>query len=158
MIFRSALFHLDLLQRETVFWVFLLNSMWGDMIWWWMWYICSRKAGRNLKSNVSGFVKDFFVLKVDIDFRELIRKMSWRVWIKGVLAYLVSWKVIDYNVRKLSILWCLGCNWSEERLRGKVIRERKGFSKVWWHRVRKKINPFFILILFSFMVRFVKKK
>ena len=41
--------------------------------------------------------------------------------------------------RKLSILWCLGCNWGEEGLRGKLIRKRKGFSKVWWHRVKKKL-------------------
>ena len=29
---RSALFHLELLQTEIVFWVFLFKSMWGEMI------------------------------------------------------------------------------------------------------------------------------
>ena len=46
------------------------------MIRWWKGYSCSRKTWRDLKSNVSGFIKDFFILKVEIDFRALIKKSS----------------------------------------------------------------------------------
>ena len=56
--FHLALFHLELLQTETVFWGFLFKSMWGEMIRWWRGYSYSRKAGRDHKSNVSGFIKD----------------------------------------------------------------------------------------------------
>ena len=49
------------------------------MIRWWRENSYSRKAGRDLKSNVSGFIEKFFVLKVEIDFRELIRKGLRRV-------------------------------------------------------------------------------
>ena len=47
--------------------------------------------------------------------------------------YFVSWNDIDYNVvsQKSPILWCLGRNWDEEELRGKMMEKRKGFSKVW---------------------------
>ena len=50
--------------------------MCGEMIRLWSGYSSIRKAGKDLKSNVSGFIKRFFVLKVEIDFRELIRKKS----------------------------------------------------------------------------------
>ena len=36
--------------------------------------VVAGKVMRDLKSNISGFSKDFLVLKVEIDFRELIRK------------------------------------------------------------------------------------
>ena len=36
--------------------------------------VIAGNVGRDLKSNVSGFIKRYFVLKVEIDFRELIRK------------------------------------------------------------------------------------
>ena len=54
------------------------------MIRWWRGYSCCRKAGRDSKLNVSSFIKGFFVLKVVINFRELIRKKKLgRVWVKG---------------------------------------------------------------------------
>ena len=39
---------------------FLFKSMLGEMIRWWRCNSCSRKAGKDLKSNISGFIKDFF--------------------------------------------------------------------------------------------------
>ena len=39
-----------------------------------MGYSCSRKAERDLKSNVSGLIKKNFVLKVERDFKELLGK------------------------------------------------------------------------------------
>ena len=57
---------------------------------------------------------------MEIDFRELIRKKYGRVCVKGVLAWLVS------CCRKLSILWCLGCNWGEKGVRGKRSGKAKG--------------------------------
>ena len=47
---------------------------------------------------------------------------------KGVLAYLVSWKDIDYNLmsRKIvNILVSRFFNWGEEGLKCQVIRKRK---------------------------------
>ena len=39
--------------------VFLFKSMRGEMIRGWRVYSCSRKEGKDLKTNVSGFIKDF---------------------------------------------------------------------------------------------------
>ena len=96
-------------QTEIVFWDFLFKSIWGEMIKWWRGYSCYRKAGRNFKSNVSGFIKDFFVLKVEIDFRKLIRKsregLSERGF--GIICFMIKILTIMWYHRKL---WCLGCN------------------------------------------------
>ena len=83
---------------------FLFKSMWGEMISWWRVYSCCRKAGRDLKSNVYQVsLKIFFyVLKVEIDFRELLRK-SWEGF--GFHGKILT---MMWCHRKLSILWCLG--------------------------------------------------
>ena len=53
-----------------------------ETIRWWRGYSW-RKAGIDLKLTVSGFIKDFFVLKVEIDFRELKRISRERFGLKG---------------------------------------------------------------------------
>ena len=52
-------------------------------------------------------------------------------------------------------LWCVGCNWDEERLRGKMNEEKAG------NRILKSMEaqrdffyPFSILILLSFSLLF----
>ena len=62
-----------------------------------------------------------FVLKVKINFRELIRKKWGRVCVKGVWHDLFHGRDIDYNVMSQKIVYIVvsGCNWSEEGLRGK---------------------------------------
>ena len=51
------------------------------------------------------------------------------IWVKGVSAYLILWKDIDYNVmsRIFDYIVILGGNLNKEGLRGKVIRKRKVF-------------------------------
>ena len=44
---------------------------------------CSRKPGRDVNSIVLSFIKDFVVLKVKINFKELIKYKKERVWAKG---------------------------------------------------------------------------
>ena len=46
---------------------------------------------------------------------------------KGIWHKLFQGKILTimWCCRKLSLLWCLGCNWGEERLRGKEIRKGK---------------------------------
>ena len=51
-IFRLALFYLKLLQVETVFWVFLFKSMWGEMISWWKGYCCSWMRWNIIERNI----------------------------------------------------------------------------------------------------------
>ena len=71
-IFRSALFTLyELNQDRDSFPSFLFKNTWGE----WKGYCCSRRDGRDLKSHVSGFIKDIFCFESGDDLRELIRKM-----------------------------------------------------------------------------------
>ena len=149
MIFHLALFHLELLQTETVFWVFLFKSTWGKMIRWLRGYSCSRKARRNLKLNVSGFIKDFFVLKLGIDFRELIRKSRARFGWKGFWHILFHGKILTtiWCHRKLSTFWYLGCNWGKERLRGKVKGKGKDSQKYGGTELKIKKKIFFPLFV-----------
>ena len=69
----------------------------------------------------------------------------------GITCFMEKILTILWCLRKLSILLCLGCNWGEEGIRGKVIRKtkRKG---VWSHRVKKN---FFLLSVFYFCFHLV---
>ena len=70
---------------------------------------------------------------------------------KGVSAYLVSWKDIDYNVMSVKFIYIVVSRWELGwgRARGKMIRKR--FSKIWWLRVKK----MFFLSVFYFDFVFV---
>ena len=87
MIFRSALFHLHVLLQDKdcflSFFIYLKACKESEVG-----IVVGEKLGRDLKSNVSSFIKGFFcfVLKVEIHFRELIRKKLGRVCVKGSLA------------------------------------------------------------------------
>ena len=126
---------------------------------------------RSTLFRVSGFIKDlFFILKLETDFKELIRKIYRSVWVERVLAILFHGKILTimWYCRKLYVLRCLGCNWCEVGLRGKVIRKRKreGFLKVLWCRGGKIFYSYTFSISMCFhalwcspgMVRLVKKK
>ena len=71
--------------------------------------IVAGKVGRDFKSNVSGFIKDFFVLKVEIDLRELIRKKLGRGLCERDFGHdLFHGKDIDYNVMSQKIVYVSG--------------------------------------------------
>ena len=64
------------------------------------------KVGRDLKSNVSGLFKDVLVLKVETDFRELIRKkVGEGLCERGFWHDLFHGKYIDNNVMSLKIVY-----------------------------------------------------
>ena len=60
---------MNFFKTETVFWVFLFKSMWRG-------YSCSRKIWEGFKVKCISFHLRFFVLKVEIDFKELISHYS----------------------------------------------------------------------------------
>ena len=124
------------------------------MIRWSKWYSCSRKAGKDLKSSVSGFIKRLFCFESGHRFHGPDKK-----WLEGF-----GWKGFGRNLfhgkiltimwcrRKLSILLCLGCGWGEERRERQSDKERQN------ERILKSMvaqgeffsYPFSILTLFSF--------
>ena len=87
-------------DRDCFLIFFYFESVWGEMIRWWRGYSWSRKHRRDLKSNVSGFSKDFLVLKVDIHFREMIGKKVG----KGLFESGFGTSLFYGNI--LTIMWC----------------------------------------------------
>ena len=112
MIFRLGLFHLHELLHE---WDCYLSFF--DLKGEWRGYRCSKKKkkkkkqqknklGSDLKTNVSGFIRDFFVLKEYIDFRALIRKKVGNYLCERELWYdLLHGKDLDYNVMSQKIVY-----------------------------------------------------
>ena len=94
------LYFTELLQTEIIFWVFLLKTMCGEMM-------------RDLKSDVSDFIKDFCFESGDRFWGMEMKKVG-----KGFRHILFQGKIlaIMWCRRKLSVLWCLGGNWGEQGL------------------------------------------
>ena len=70
------------------------SDVWGEIIRLPMAYSCISKVGRDLKSKVSGFIKDFSLKNGDI-FLGGDKKSKEAFVGKGVSAYLVSSKYIN---------------------------------------------------------------
>ena len=68
--------------------------------------VIAGKVGKDIKSNVSVFIKYYFVLKVKIDFRELIKKEVGKdLRERGFWHDLFQGKDIDSNVMSLKIVY-----------------------------------------------------
>ena len=93
-------------------------------------------------------------MKVAIDFRELKRKKPGRVCVKGVFGmtcFMEKILTIMWCRRRLSTLWCLGCNWGEEGLRVKVSGKSKTiFKSIVAHSKQNIFSPIRFLFWFCF--------
>ena len=77
-------------------------------------------------------LQNFLILKVVLEFWELIREKQGRVCIKenfGMTCFMEKILTIMWCSRNLSVLWCLGCNRGEEGLRVKWSEKAKTIFK-----------------------------
>ena len=73
----------------------------------------------------------------------------------GITCFMEKILTIMWCCRKLSLLWCLGCNWGEEELKGKWLGKAKRKDSQKYGGTEWK-NVFFFVSVFYFNFVFIQ--